>query len=160
MANTLRTSRRRHLRHGIIDVLGSRLGRVKAWTGAIVTNLTGTESPLVYTADNTTNQLTSAGHGFTSGDGPYEIINAGGAVPAGLSTSTLYWVSVVDANIFQLHTSRLEAARGLNPLTFTDDGTGTNSIQASVSDQAMIEHLRQDVSPEVINNAADVDDLI
>lgn len=80
-----------------------------------------------FTAANATNYLTITGHGLVSGNGPYQISNSGGALPAGLTALVDYWVILVDANTIQLATSYANALAG-TAVAFTDDGTGTQTL--------------------------------
>lgn len=79
-----------------------------------------------YTADHTTDTLTNAAHGLLTGDGPVQIETTG-TEPAGLTISTNYYVIKVDANTFKLAASR-EAALAGTAETFTDNGTGTQTL--------------------------------
>jgi hypothetical protein len=62
-------------------------------------------------------------HGFLDSDGPIRL-TTGGALPAGLSTGTDYWVNVVSANVIQF----LDAFDG-SVVNLTSDGTGTQTIE-------------------------------
>lgn len=67
-------------------------------------------------------------HGFTSGDGPYQLTTSG-VVPAGLALLTDYFVGVVDADTYTLHTSHNDATKGQNPVDITAAaGGGTHNI--------------------------------
>lgn len=100
-------------------------------------NYTATYLPLVFadatfTADNATNRLTVTGHGLTTGDGPLQASNSGGALPTGISALTDYWVIVVDANTIQIATSLANAIAG-TAVDFSTNGTGTHTLSDTAS---------------------------
>jgi len=80
-----------------------------------------------FTTTFAANTLTDTGHGLRTGAGPVYLSNAGGALPAGLSADTPYWIIFVDVNTMQLAAS-LEDAMQENAVSFTDDGTGTHTM--------------------------------
>jgi len=80
----------------------------------------------VFTADNTTNQLTIAGEDTLAADSPRAILV--GDLPAELATGTLYWVGDAGLNLYQLYPTKADAVADTNAITFTDDGTGTLEI--------------------------------
>lgn len=82
---------------------------------------TQTLTTATYTADNTTDFLTSAGHGLNNDD-IVELTNSGGAVPTGLYLRKNYFVVNKTVNTFQLALTAGGAA-----INFTSNGTGTNS---------------------------------
>ena len=55
----------------------------------------------VFTADNATEIFTAVAHGLQTGDGPFQVSNAGGALPAGLTAVTDYWFIRIDADTFK-----------------------------------------------------------
>jgi len=81
----------------------------------------------VFTAEADTELFTATAHGLLTGDGPFQVSNAGGALPAGLTAVTDYWIVKVDADNFKLATSRANALAGTT-LSITTDGTGTQTI--------------------------------
>lgn len=83
--------------------------------------------PKVFTADNTTEIFSSVAHGYVTGDGPFKVSNAGGALPAGLANTTLYWVIKLTADTFSLALS-WDAAMAGTVVAISDDGTGTQTI--------------------------------
>ncbi|MDY6789677.1 MAG: phage tail protein [Thermodesulfobacteriota bacterium] len=99
----------------LFDILGVKYGKN-----------TGT----VFTADYTTNTLTSAGHGRSDND-IITLSNSGGALPAGLAADTKYFIVNAATDTFQVSTTQ-----GGSPVNFTDNGTGTHSfhIQFKVPD--------------------------
>lgn len=80
-----------------------------------------------FTAANGTEIFTAAAHGLSTGDGPFQVSNAGGALPIGLAALTDYWVIKIDANTFYLATSQANALAGTH-LLITGDGTGTQTM--------------------------------
>ena len=86
----------------------------------------------VFTAANATEIFTAVAHGFVTGDGPVQVSNAGGALPAGLTAATDYWIIVIDANTFKLATSLANALAGTN-LLITTDGTGVQTLADTAS---------------------------
>jgi hypothetical protein len=79
--------------------------------------------PKVFTAANATDILTSTAHGLANGQ-KGRVSNAGGALPAGLTAGTDYFVIAAAANTFQL-----SATLGGAAVNFTTDGTGTHTFQ-------------------------------
>ncbi len=68
-------------------------------------------------------------HGFTAGDGPYQITNSGGALPDGLAVLTDYFVGVVDDNTYTLHTVHSDAVKDKDRVDITAAaGGGTHTI--------------------------------
>lgn len=88
-----------------------------------------TFTALTFTAANATEIFTATAHGLLTGDGPVQVSNSGGALPAGLTAATDYYVIKIDANTFYLATTRSNAYAGTN-LLISGDGTGTQTIAA------------------------------
>jgi len=80
-----------------------------------------------FTAANGTEILTATAHGLHTGDGPFTVSNSGGALPAGLTAATDYWVIKINADTFYLATSLANALAGTK-VFITTDGTGTQTI--------------------------------
>ncbi len=76
-----------------------------------------------FTADNTTETFTSVGHGMESGDGPIQVSNSGGALPAGIAAATNYYPDVVTSNTFRLYDSQFG-----NLKLISTNGTGTQTL--------------------------------
>ena len=70
------------------------------------------------------NTLVTPGHLFQVND-PVQVYNIGGALPAGLSAGTTYYVRSVSA-----HSIGLALTETGNAVALTDDGTGTHYIDA------------------------------
>lgn len=85
-----------------------------------------------FTAVNGTEIFTNVAHGLLTGDGPFQVSNSGGALPAGLSAVTDYWVIKIDADTFYLATSLANALSGAFLLISTN-GTGTQTISDTAS---------------------------
>ena len=66
-------------------------------------------------------------HGLLTGDGPIQVSNAGGALPAGLVAATDYWFIRTGTYTFQLATSLALALAG-TALTISTDGTGVQTL--------------------------------
>jgi hypothetical protein len=79
-----------------------------------------------FTANHATDTCASTGHGLANND-PLRVENAGGALPAGLSAGTTYYVVNVTTNTFQLSVTHGGAA-----INITDAGTGTHTFRAGV----------------------------
>ena len=103
--------------------------------------------------------LVAVAHGLADGDGPYTVASDD-TIPTGLSGDTLYWVSAIDADHLYLHTNRVDALNGTNPVNFTSAGVGNLTLTPASSAQAIVEYLRQGKSPATIQAETDVDDLI
>lgn len=152
-------SRTRHLRHR------DRFRRSEThleWRGrradlAANGGIGDTADAQTFTADNTTEQLTAVGHGYVTGDGPL-VLTTDGTLPAELSETQLYWAVRVDDDIVQLASSPRAAADG-SVIAFSDDGSGTHSIQRAATAAAITEWNRQGNKPETIEALADIDDL-
>lgn len=93
--------------------------------GSGVITATGLYADNTVTFTNATNVVNLSSHGFVAGDGPFQFSNSGGALPSEISESTDYWlVETVAAGTFQISTSQ-----GGSVLTFSDDGTGTHTME-------------------------------
>lgn len=89
-----------------------------------------TNAGVASTVDASTDEITIASHGFTTG---LKVqASSTGTLPTGLSTSTDYFVIVVDSNTIQLATSLANALAGTN-IDITDQGTdgATHTIEVS-----------------------------
>lgn len=89
-------------------------------------------TPIVFTATNADEIFHAAAHGLLTGDGPIQVSNGGGALPAGLAPVTDYWVIRIDANTFYLATS-LELALAGTHLLISGDGTGVQTLSSTGS---------------------------
>lgn len=150
-----KTGRRRYLRRTQYDRVRRSNDLIAFWT-AEATRLAASASGTDFTADNTTEELTATSHGFVTGDGPFLVSNAGGALPTGLADDVLYWVLVVDDDTLQLYTGDRESTTQL--VSFTTDGTGTHTLTRASTVEALF-HLNRAHKPETIAGAADIDEL-
>lgn len=73
----------------------------------------------------TSNHVTITGHGYKTGL-KGQVSNTGGALPTGLSTSTNYFIIVVDANTVSFATSYANAIAGT--VITISGGSGTNTF--------------------------------
>jgi hypothetical protein len=87
-----------------------------------------------------TDLLTKVSHGLETGDGPINVSNAGGALPAGLAAATDYWVIRIDADTIKLATSLANAYAG-TAIDLTTDGTGTQTLAAIGTTQRGLDGL-------------------
>jgi hypothetical protein len=72
--------------------------------------------------------VTMTAHGLITGDGPVQLTNSGGALPAGLAVGTDYWIIKIDADTFYLAASQSDAKAGTQ-VDITGTGTGTHSLR-------------------------------
>ncbi len=104
------------------------LGYGKSWPSTTLRPINGVSIRYVvgyttpFTANVTTDTLTAVGHPYANGD-VVRISNTGGAVPAGLSTLTDYYVIGVSGNTLQL-----SATSGGSAIDITGVGTGTHFL--------------------------------
>ncbi len=99
------------------------------------------------------NNLTAATHGFTTGEGPFNVTTSG-TLPQGLALLVNYWVTVIDANTFTLSTG----SAGGPVVGILDAGSGTHTILKGTDTEAMFETLKRN-DPTTIFAATDIDDL-
>lgn len=67
-------------------------------------------------------------HGLETGDGPF-VLTTTDALPAGLATSTDYWIIRLDADTFSFAASYADALDG-TAVNVTDAGTGEHTYDA------------------------------
>lgn len=94
------------------------------WNGDLAETRDGFETvqrDKIFTADATTDTLTSAAHGLTVFNRGFVLrpTGAGTSIPGGLNETIVYWVVTVAANTFQLSLTSGGAA-----VNFTDNGVG------------------------------------
>jgi hypothetical protein len=82
---------------------------------------------VTFTAATTDIVTLGSDMGFMQVDGPVTLTNSGGALPAGLSTSTNYWMSKLSTTTCYLCASK-GAAMEATTVDVTDTGTGTHTI--------------------------------
>ena len=151
------TPRSRYVRRRKFDRL-SRVSRLLGFLNDRADDLNGTATGQVFTATAASNTFTDASHGFSVGEGPYVVSNAGGALPGGLVAGTEYFVGVIDNDNFTLHLNR-EAARDDDRVTILTDGTGTQTITRASTASAMLSWMKQRVKPRRLAAVTDIDSL-
>lgn len=109
-----------------IDVAGTGITSSRA-TYTPGADLVGSLLPRV------SNVLTQAAHGFTTGDGPVQLSNSGGALPTGLVVNTNYWLINVTASTFSFATSKANAL-ALTAVALSGDGSGVQTIIRAQND--------------------------
>tara|TARA_B100000029_G_scaffold27817_1_gene27135 strand:+ start:1563 stop:3506 length:1944 start_codon:yes stop_codon:yes gene_type:complete len=93
-------------------------------TGATPTN--GNKANLTaatlttFAVDASEDEITKNAHGFTTGD----VVRFNTTAPAGANTSTSYYVRVINANKFALHSSISDASTGTDKINFTNVASG------------------------------------
>jgi hypothetical protein len=116
------TARIRHLRHRELDgLVRERLDHTKDALSLGIPP--GSKPEFVFTANNLANNLTVAGEDALAVGNPRVILE--GTLPAELDTGVLYWLGDAGLNLYQLFSNKADAAANTNPITFTDDGSGT-----------------------------------
>lgn len=79
--------------------------------------------------DHTNDKLHAVGHGRQTGDGPLQLTNAGGALPAGSAPATNYWLIRDSADDLKLAISLANALAGTPVVDLTGAGTGVHTVQ-------------------------------
>ena len=96
--------------------------------GAITSALTF--AAIETTAEADDDLFTKVNHGLYTGDGPFTIVNTGGALPGGIVDGANYYAIRVDADTFSVAFTRELAGIG-TPVNLTTDGSGTQDITAN-----------------------------
>ena len=98
-----------------------------------ITDSTGGVRGILFTAATTdiVTLVAVADESFKTGDGPVQLYNTGGALPAGLAVSTNYWFKRISASTYKLSATK---AAALDPqgavVDVTGTGTGTSTVLA------------------------------
>lgn len=132
---------------------------LEVWSTATV-NLTAAElfaavpralvkADVTFTGEADDDTLTAASHGLLNGDGPFQVSNAGGALPGGLAAATDYWIIYGSANTFKLAASFADALAG-TAIPLSTDGTGTHTLSDTADTERLTWHSRG-----LLGNAAD-----
>lgn len=110
-----------------VFILVDRIGFYPITTTTLTTNQALINS-VTFTADNTTDIITTTGWDIANGT-PVRLTNSGGGLPAGLSGGTTYYTVRQSATTSKLAASRADAT-ATTPVTidFTTNGTGTHTI--------------------------------
>lgn len=120
--------------------VGAEIELAVAGEGLTTTEISITPlADLTFTTAHASETLTSVAHGMVTGDGPYRLTNAGGALPTGLAVDTDYWIIRLTADTYQLAASYADAIAETE-VTFSSDGTGTHTLQRDAND-VMISQL-------------------
>lgn len=82
----------------------------------------------IYGAD--LSKILCVGHGYSTTQA-VTVQNPNGALPAGLTEGTTYYVRNIDANNFTLHDTAAHATANTNAIAITNAGTGSFKIWAS-----------------------------
>ncbi len=94
--------------------------------GSGVHTLTWTSA---FTTTHAAETIQITAHGLQTGDGPFQLTNSGGALPAGYSALTDYWVVKVDDDNLKLAASYANAvAASPTIVAISGDGTGTHTM--------------------------------
>lgn len=100
-----------------------------------VTNVTALPDTTVTSVDTGANTLAMAGHNYFTGDGPFNLVNSGGAPPGGFKEGVEYFVEKIDDNTIKLHTTfRSAMTQGTfkgedGAVDITSAGSGTNELE-------------------------------
>lgn len=128
-------------------------------TGAVQRTFAA-KSGTAFTADASTDFLTDAAHGLVNGD-RVMVYNSGGALPAGLSANTVYFIVNKTNDTFQL-----ALTSGGSAIDLTTAGTGTNYWYAATQNEMSGTLSSVDISaalrgvaivPMYLTAAADID---
>ena len=82
---------------------------------------------------NPSNEITLEEHAYVTGDGPVQVTNTGGSLPAGISGGTNYYVRYINADRIKLFSSRANAIANTSPIVLIATGSGINTIVGSGS---------------------------
>lgn len=80
------------------------------------------------TFTNASNIVNRVAHGMSAGD-PFILTNSGGALPAELTASLVYYAGDINNDDFTIHLTKDAGVAGTSDVTFTDDGTGTTTLK-------------------------------
>lgn len=86
---------------------------------------------MTFTADHTTETLTTGTHNRLAGDGPFRLTTTT-TLPTGLATGTDYWLIVPSGTTLRLGSTLANALAG-TPVAFSDNGTGVHTIVDTAS---------------------------
>ncbi len=126
-----------------------------------VADIFSTGTVQVVTFDNVTNTVLLTSHGFVAGDGPFTFNNSGGSIPTGLVRFVHhYWITPTSDNAFTISRDRVSAARGTGITPFTDDGSGTSTIEPLKFTEGAFVLMRQGLHPDTYAAETDLDNLI
>lgn len=95
-----------------------------------------------FTVVAATDVITKTAHGLYTGS-VVQVSNSGGALPAGLSAVTNYYVIRINANTFYLASSLANAQAGTR-IDITDAGTGTQTVTPTALATATVKLQKSD----------------
>jgi hypothetical protein len=75
---------------------------------------------------NPTNTITITAHSFATGDNA--IFSTTGTAPTGITSGYYYFIRKVDNNTIKLYNTASDASSNLNPVTWTNQGSGTHTL--------------------------------
>lgn len=147
----------RNLRHRRLE--RSRYGQFGAFFSTEAARLASSATAIVTSVITFgTDTFTSVAHGLADGDGPFDVSQT--ALAAGLDDALHYYVSVVDANNFQLHLNLKDALSGSNVVDITSNGTGNLSLTRAVDAEGLFVRMgERQVNSQTVRASTDIDDL-
>lgn len=164
-ALTVRVSRGRRVRRRKAErgFLRGRLRRMVRWcdfrAGDAANGGIGDTgaAPVAVTADNSTELIAEASHGFADGAGP--MLLPSGTIPTGLSVDKPYFLNVNGAGDYFVVRDRFESLREQSDEVFSDDGVSVTRVPGANS-ECFFAFLKARVHPAVIQASTDIDTLI
>lgn len=108
-------------------IVGEGLNTVLIYHGNDGSNAIEFGSYNTFSADPDTDIITAEGHDFSTAT-LIEVWTDFGVLPAGLSGDSVYYVGTISGDTFKLYASSSNATSELNPIDFTDSGSGTLKI--------------------------------
>ncbi len=164
-ALTVRVSRGRRVRRRKVErgFNRNRLRRLVRWcdfrAGDAVDGGIGDTgaAPVAVTADNTTELIAEAAHGFADGAGPMLLPSA--TIPTGLDPDKPYFLDVNTAGDYFVVRDRFESLREQSHEPFSDNGVSVTRAPGANS-ECFFAFLKARVHPAVIQAATDIDNLI
>jgi len=120
-------------------------------TKAVMSDSVGTVTTKTFTSGNVTNgtgNIAITGHGFANG----AAVNpsTSGTLPNGLAANTVVYVIRIDANNIKLATTLANALAG-TAMTYTDSGTGTNTLTPVLLTQFSSNTYEDNIAPNGIH---------
>jgi len=109
------------------------------------------DKPLTLAADDVdvvdfaNDELDVTGHAYVTGDGPVRLTTTG-TLPTGLALDTDYWVIVIGVDTIQLAATFQDAINPVPvPVSFSDAGSGTHTINGTASTARAGEEIQHTV---------------
>jgi len=88
---------------------------------------------------NPTNTITITAHSFVTGDAA--IFGTTGTAPTGLTSGYYYFIRKTDNNTIKLFNTAADATSNTNPVTWSNQGTGTHSLTKNTPNAPIIRKL-------------------